>query len=229
MTAETIAAGTDVHRQLALELSSSLGDDAVTQRSIDRLKYAHDASHYLLVPQTVVIPRQRRAGGRGAAGLRPGRRLDDVPLGRHQPLRPGPHRQRAGRHPQALPGRGGARRRATGAGPARCDRPAGERPARAVPPQAGPGPGQRERLHDRRRGRQQLLGDALRDPVQHLQHPRVDGARAALRDGHRLGRPAGRAGGWPRWSRTCTRGCSGCAGGCWTRRTRWPPSSGSSR
>ncbi len=57
MTAETIAAGTDVHRQLALDLSSSLGDDAVTQRSIDRLKYAHDASHYLLVPQTVVVPR----------------------------------------------------------------------------------------------------------------------------------------------------------------------------
>jgi D-lactate dehydrogenase len=37
-------------------MSSALGADAVTQRSLDRLKYAHDASHYLLVPQTVVTP-----------------------------------------------------------------------------------------------------------------------------------------------------------------------------
>ena len=46
----------DVHRQLAEELSSTLGADAVTRRSVDRLKYAHDASHYLLVPQTIVTP-----------------------------------------------------------------------------------------------------------------------------------------------------------------------------
>ncbi len=29
----------------------------MSQRSLDRLKYAHDASHYLLVPQTVITPR----------------------------------------------------------------------------------------------------------------------------------------------------------------------------
>lgn len=44
------------HQQLARELSAALGQQTVTQRSIDRLKYAHDASHYLLVPQTVVTP-----------------------------------------------------------------------------------------------------------------------------------------------------------------------------
>lgn len=56
MTAHT-SEDTDVHGLLARELSSALGEDAVTQRSLDRLKYAHDASHYLLVPQTVVTPR----------------------------------------------------------------------------------------------------------------------------------------------------------------------------
>jgi D-lactate dehydrogenase len=56
MTAHT-SEDTDVHVLLARELSSALGEDAVTQRWLDRLKYAHDASHYLLVPQTVVTPR----------------------------------------------------------------------------------------------------------------------------------------------------------------------------
>ena len=56
MTAHT-SEDTDIHGRLADELSSALGEDAVTQRSLDRLKYAHDASHYLLVPQTVVTPR----------------------------------------------------------------------------------------------------------------------------------------------------------------------------
>jgi len=56
MTAHT-SDETDTHGLLARELSSTLGRDAVTQRALDRLKYAHDASHYLLVPQTVVTPR----------------------------------------------------------------------------------------------------------------------------------------------------------------------------
>ncbi len=56
MTAHT-SDDTDTHGLLAHELSSVLGEDAVTQRRLDRLKYAHDASHYLLVPQTVVTPR----------------------------------------------------------------------------------------------------------------------------------------------------------------------------
>jgi len=49
--------GSELHQRLADELSATLGADAVSRRSIDRLKYAHDASHYLLVPQTVVTPR----------------------------------------------------------------------------------------------------------------------------------------------------------------------------
>ena len=56
MTAHT-SGTTDVHQLLAHELSATLGPDAVTRRALDRLKYAHDASHYLLVPQTVVTPR----------------------------------------------------------------------------------------------------------------------------------------------------------------------------
>jgi D-lactate dehydrogenase len=75
MTAHT-SADTDVHGLLARELSSALGEDAVTQRSLDRLKYAHDASHYLLVPQTVVTPRSAeqvaellRACGRAGVSL----------------------------------------------------------------------------------------------------------------------------------------------------------------
>ena len=62
MTADTLS-GPDVtrndaaHTQLALDLAASLGGSVVTQRALDRLAYAHDASHYLLVPQTVVTPR----------------------------------------------------------------------------------------------------------------------------------------------------------------------------
>ncbi len=62
MTTDTVS-GPDVtrsdsaHAQLAVSLAASLGESAVTQRALDRLAYAHDASHYLLVPQTVVTPR----------------------------------------------------------------------------------------------------------------------------------------------------------------------------
>src|SRR3954449_3697255 len=55
MTAHT-SEDIDVHGRLAHELSSTLGVDAVTRGSLDRLKYAHDASHYLLVPQVVGAP-----------------------------------------------------------------------------------------------------------------------------------------------------------------------------
>ena len=47
----------DVHRRLGRNIAAALGDEVVTQRPLDRLAYAHDASHYLLVPQTVVTPR----------------------------------------------------------------------------------------------------------------------------------------------------------------------------
>jgi D-lactate dehydrogenase len=45
------------HARLAGQLAESLGPDAVSRRAIDRLRQAHDASHYLLVPQVVVTPR----------------------------------------------------------------------------------------------------------------------------------------------------------------------------
>jgi D-lactate dehydrogenase len=77
MTAHT-SEDTDVHGSLARELSSAFGADAVTQRSLDRLKYAHDASHYLLVPQTVVTPRSAAAGGDPVARLRPRGSAADV-------------------------------------------------------------------------------------------------------------------------------------------------------
>jgi D-lactate dehydrogenase len=44
------------HARLADHLAESLGPDAVSRRAIDRLGHAHDASHYLLVPQVVVTP-----------------------------------------------------------------------------------------------------------------------------------------------------------------------------
>ncbi len=46
----------EAHQRLARELAGVLGEQGVTGRALDRLKYAHDASHYLLVPQTVVTP-----------------------------------------------------------------------------------------------------------------------------------------------------------------------------
>lgn len=57
MTTDTGILGSEVHRRLAHDIASALGEEAVSQRSLDRLKYAHDASHYLLVPQTVITPR----------------------------------------------------------------------------------------------------------------------------------------------------------------------------
>ncbi len=41
---------------LATELSRHLGEDAVSTRALDRYALAHDASHYLLVPELVVRP-----------------------------------------------------------------------------------------------------------------------------------------------------------------------------
>jgi D-lactate dehydrogenase len=46
----------EAHQALARELAEALGEERVSSRSLDRLKYAHDASHYLLVPSTVVTP-----------------------------------------------------------------------------------------------------------------------------------------------------------------------------
>ncbi|HLR96327.1 MAG TPA: FAD-binding and (Fe-S)-binding domain-containing protein, partial [Jiangellaceae bacterium] len=42
--------------RLGHEVSGALGPDAVSQRAIDRYGHAHDASHYLLIPHTVVTP-----------------------------------------------------------------------------------------------------------------------------------------------------------------------------
>ena len=56
MKADPGTSVSDVHQRLARELSTALGEETVSQRSLDRYAYAHDASHYLLVPQTVVTP-----------------------------------------------------------------------------------------------------------------------------------------------------------------------------
>ena len=41
---------------LAQDLGQHLGEDAVSSRALDRYAIAHDASHYLLVPELVVRP-----------------------------------------------------------------------------------------------------------------------------------------------------------------------------
>ncbi|HET8599388.1 MAG TPA: FAD-binding and (Fe-S)-binding domain-containing protein [Segeticoccus sp.] len=43
--------------RLARELASVLGAEQVSRRAVDRYGHAHDASHYLLVPHTLVTPR----------------------------------------------------------------------------------------------------------------------------------------------------------------------------
>ena len=50
--------------------------DAVTDvrtRAIDRLAYAHDASHFVLTPQAVVVPRDAAEVGRLFAAAKRGR------------------------------------------------------------------------------------------------------------------------------------------------------------
>ena len=81
----------------------------------------------------------------------------------------------------ALPRDRGARRRRPGAGAARRDGARGQRPPGPARPQARPRPGQRDRLHDRRRRRQQLQRHGLRHRAEHLPHAGVARPRAAER------------------------------------------------
>ena len=117
-------------RQPGASAGARAGDSPVptSTRATDRLAIAHDASHYLLVPQAVVDAAGRRRGRRAAPGRRRARRAADLPLGRHQPVRPGRHRRRARRHPAALPQHRGARRRRAGAGAARGHGPRASTP-----------------------------------------------------------------------------------------------------
>lgn len=63
MSAGTGLPTSEEHLLLAADISAMLGEGVVTQRALDRLAYAHDASHYLLVPQTVVTPRSTEQVG----------------------------------------------------------------------------------------------------------------------------------------------------------------------
>ncbi len=141
----------------------------------------------------------RRRGGRrprvlGGPG---GRTHAHVPLRRHQPLRTGRQRRYPRRHAQPLPRHPHRRRRRRGQGRPRGHRPTGEHAAGPVPPQARAGSGQRDRLHDRRRRREQLQRHGLRHHRELVPDDHVDGRRAAQR--HRPGhRTRGRRGRAPR-------------------------------
>ena len=128
------------------ELRTVLGDpDRVRADALTRHAQAHDASHFLLLPEAVVVPRDSAE----VARLLQVSRHHGVPLtfrsgGTSLSGQVG-HRPAAGGHPPALPGRRGPRRRTAGAGTARGHGPSAERAAGAPRPQARPGPGQRER------------------------------------------------------------------------------------
>ena len=175
------------------------GPGQVRSRATDRLALGHDASHFALTPSAVATP--RNADGGRAAVRRLGRAAGaaDLSVRGHQPERSGRHRRDPGGHPPALPGhRDPGRRRQGPGGPGR-DRPSGERPAGRLRAQAGPRPGERDRLHPGRCRRQQLQRDGVRNGREHLQHARVAGPGAAQRVGdrhrrRRRRRPAARAG-----------------------------------
>ncbi len=92
-----------------------------------------------------------------------------------------------------------ARRRGQDPAAARRDRAARQRAARPQRPQTRPRSGERNRLHDRRRRRQQFQRNGVWHRAQHLPDPRVDGRRASERHHRRHRRPGCR--GAPRASR----------------------------
>ena len=70
-----------------------------------------------------MAPATRRGGRRRCSRRRRAHGVPrDLPLRRHEPLRPGRHRRRPRRHPPALPRHRGARRRRRGCAPARVRR-----------------------------------------------------------------------------------------------------------
>ena len=156
-TARSGAAG-----QFLAALDGSL---PVSTRDLDRRAMAHDASHYLLVPEAIGDPRQH-ASTCAASWRRPPRDGPRSSSARaDQPERAGRERRRHAGHPEELPRRRRARRRRPRPCPARGDGAAGQCAAGRARPQARTGPGQRERLHHRRGRRQQLQRHGLRHGI----------------------------------------------------------------
>ena len=167
-----------------------LGPGTLRARAADRLAFAHDASHYRMIPAGVVtvtdtahlaalmrlsrelgLPVSFRSGGTSLSGQASTQALL-LDTRRHFRAHRGPR-----------PGPAGTR-------PARRDRSAGQRAAGPARPPAGTGPGQRGGLHDGRGDRRQLQRHVLRHGIQRLQHHRVGRAGAAERHRprHRLAR-----------------------------------------
>src|SRR6185436_10518322 len=74
-------------QQLGDALRSALREpNQIRDRSIDRLAFAHDASHYSLIPLAVVVPRDAAEVGRPGGQRGPGSSAD-LPRRRHQPQR----------------------------------------------------------------------------------------------------------------------------------------------
>ena len=124
------------------ELRACVADAGqVTDNELARHARAHDASHFLLTAQRGGQPARRPPRWPGCCELSaaPGGAAD-VPLRRHQPLRPGRHRRHPGRHPAALPGRRDPRRRRAGARAARRHGPPAQRPAGPYGRKFGPDP-----------------------------------------------------------------------------------------
>ncbi len=86
----------------------------------------------------------RRGGGRPSPARDRGRGDPaDLPVRRHEPVRPGGHRRRAGRRPPSLHLDRGARRRGPGTRAARGHRPPGQHAPRPLRQDARTGPGER--------------------------------------------------------------------------------------
>ena len=143
----------------------------LSTRAVDRLKMAHDASHYALTPLAVAVPVNAAEVGRlFAASVRSVLPLTFRSGGTSLSGQAG-HGGGPRRHPEALPRHRGPRRWRPRQGGAGRDRAAGQRAARAPWPQARARPRERDRLHPWWGRRQQLERDGVRNRRQHLRRP----------------------------------------------------------
>ena len=166
-----------------------LGPGSLRARATDRLAFAHDASHYLLIPAGVVTVTDADAAGRAAAAVARAGRAGHLPLRRHQPVRPGVDRRRCWSTPAATsaPSRCSTAALRVRVQPGATVRQVNARLARHGR-KLGPDPASEAACTHRRGRRQQLQRHGLRHRIQHLQHHRVGRPRAAQR--HRRSTPA---------------------------------------
>ena len=201
-----LAAGTP--EPLRSQLAELVGEPQVLGRVLDLVRYASDASPYRVLPKAVVVARDAA----DVAKLMRFSERSGIPLtfrsGRHQPERAVAGRRHPRRRPPPLLRRRRRGRRARGAGRA-GDRPRPRQPGAGRtrhPARARP---RLDRLRDRRRrDRQQLGRDALRDDGRLV----LDGDRGQVRAavGHRDRHPRGRtpSSASPPPSPSSRRGCS---------------------